>query len=513
MSTYAHKVIIAIVFLHFVVIGSSYARNRIVLMSNPESDLFTTSDCEYIVMDEVDLRGREIKLPSSCEIRFNKNGRLVNGSLIGQNTRLLSLRKGCLGTLMKGKWIVPIIRDVYFDWTYLFDNQVLDNISEMQSESIKNKVYLTKPQYNIVMTRNHTVGLLLKSCTELINRSVLCVAGNDLVHYAVISVTANNVIINGGQIIGDVGNHTYLKNSTSQWGFGIFINKSSNISVSDIQISKCIGDGVYIGGGNGSGPGDYLEASSNIVLKNIECDDNRRQGISITYADGIIITDCVFSNTGKTEEIAPGSGLDIEPNEGQSVKNIIVKRCRFLYNTSEYDAQIGGYQIAGNSCNVENISFDKCVFSKKINVCSGGVKVRRSSMAGLSINMVKMPKDKVFFDRCNIVHGSGVIIRSYGTTIEQLHHPVYTFKSCTITISMERSSERYAFNLWNQRGNEIADLRVVDCKIIYPDGNADFEAIRSHPTVTTIFKRCSLYSKGRSVNLTSDRFKDCKVID
>ena len=62
---------------------------------------------------------------------------------------------------------------------------------------------------------------------------------------------------------------------------------------------------------------------------NVKLEYNRRQRISITCADMVIIKNCVFSNTGNIEVISHGAGMDIEPNEGQGVRHASVYNCEF----------------------------------------------------------------------------------------------------------------------------------------------------------------------------------------
>ena len=51
--------------------------------------------------------------------------------------------------------------------------------------------------------------------------------------------------LSGGRIIGDRDNHL---GTTGEWGHGIMIRGSSRVTVRDIHISRCWGDGVSIGG-------------------------------------------------------------------------------------------------------------------------------------------------------------------------------------------------------------------------------------------------------------------------
>lgn len=487
-----------------------YASGRFVVKGKQDINPFVTPNSTYVIKGIVDLGGKEMQIPESCSIKFKKNGKLVNGALKGSDTKLKNPRIGCIGVLMKGTWNIPIIKDSYFDSLLLSDNQIFDNISQIQSDEISNKILLTKPTYRIVLDKKHKVGLSLKSNTELINGSVITIAGNDLPQYTIISVARNNIRISGGEIVGDIGSHQYIEGTTSQWGFGISINKATNVTVSDIKLSKCTGDGIYIGGGKGKFIGDCSEASKNIVIKDVVSDDNRRQGISITYAEGVRIENCTFSNTGRTESVSPGCGMDIEPNEGQAVKNVMVKNCRFLNNNKILDVSIGGYQTEGDKCNVETILFEKCYVTGPLSIRTGSVVLRDCEMATLSIHLAKMPKEKVLIEKCKIHNGSGVTIRSVGRTTDSENMPVYHFKSCLM--SMNQVSTRAMFSNIRHNGDEVAEFHVADCTISLPGGTQKYDIVVPHSSCSFSFLNCEFVAHDRVIDLSNKQFTNCRLV-
>ncbi|TCB50948.1 right-handed parallel beta-helix repeat-containing protein [Acinetobacter sp. ANC 4779] len=123
----------------------------------------------------------------------------------------------------------------------------------------------------------------------------------------------DNVKILGGSLIGD--KYTHLGN-TGEWGMGIEIRDSKNISVSDMNIDKMWGDAIYVGT-NGK------NANYNITLNNIRMNDNRRQGLTIISANKLIASNIKATNT---KGAKPASGIDIEPNNGSMIlKDIELK--------------------------------------------------------------------------------------------------------------------------------------------------------------------------------------------
>ena len=114
-----------------------------------------------------------------------------------------------------------------------------------------------------------------------------------------------NVTITGGQLIGDKYSHL---NKNGEWGMGIDIRDSKNITISNMEISKMWGDAIYLGNLK-----NY--SNSNIFLSNIVMDDNRRQGISVITAKNLNASNLVIKNTSGT---GPASGIAIEPNNNKS---------------------------------------------------------------------------------------------------------------------------------------------------------------------------------------------------
>lgn len=122
-----------------------------------------------------------------------------------------------------------------------------------------------------------------------------------------------NVKISGGSLIGD--KHTHLGN-TGEWGMGVEIRDSQNVSISNMSIDKMWGDAIYVGT-NGK------NSTYNINLNNIRMNENRRQGLTIISVSKLMASNITVANTNGSR---PASGIDIEPNNGSMIlKNIILR--------------------------------------------------------------------------------------------------------------------------------------------------------------------------------------------
>jgi polygalacturonase len=69
--------------------------------------------------------------------------------------------------------------------------------------------------------------------------------------------------------------------------------------------------------------------STAVSLCGVSADHNRRQGLSIAAADGVVVRRSRFSNTRGT---APESGIDLEPDHGNTVTNLRISECTFVDN-------------------------------------------------------------------------------------------------------------------------------------------------------------------------------------
>ncbi len=487
-----------------------YASGRIVVKGRLSNNPFVTPNSTYVVKGVVDLGGKELQIPPSCIIKFKRNGKLVNGALKGSDTKLKNPRIGSVGVLMKGTWIIPIIKDEYFDSDYLSDTQILDNITQLQSDTVDNVVCLEKPVYNIVLEEKHTRGLRLSSNTVLNCNSKLIVLGNNLTNYAVIGISnKRNVKIIGGEIVGDVGRHTYIDGSSSQWGFGIQIFQSEHIAVSDIKISKCIGDGIYIGGGGGKYIGDFSEASKNLIIEKVVANDNRRQGISITYGYDVLIQDCVFSNTGKTESVEPGCGLDIEPNMKQSVGKVTIRQCSFLDNNKTRDVSVGGYRVEGEKCNVGGILFENCTVKGMLCLHAGGETVRNCTIGTLALYLREMPREKILVEQCDIKGGNGITIRTVSKNFDANNKPVYYLKNCSISVDV--INYKAIVSTINHAGNELGELLFENCIINLPEISKEYDLVQDGCGFVFKFEGCDINSHGRILHNRGFSFSRCTL--
>ena len=150
-------------------------------------------------------------------------------------------------------------------------------------------------------------GAVLKAKTSSVKRAYVLYANGK-----------SDVEIAGGQVIGERDTHHYTSGTTDEWNHGIQILGCKRVTVRDIRVAKCTGDGICVGGG-----------TSDMVVDNVVCTQNRRQGLSLTQCSNIKVYDSEFSYTKGT---SPECGIDIEPDPGHTCSSIHIENCRLSHN-------------------------------------------------------------------------------------------------------------------------------------------------------------------------------------
>jgi len=160
---------------------------------------------------------------------------------------------------------------------------------------------------------NALASLNLKSnMTLLMQGATLQAIPNASARYNIINIdNISNVKVIGGTLKGERANH---QGATGEWGTGIRIATSANVVIEGVASQDNWGDGFYVGSSDGQSQG-----SSNVLLCGVISNNNRRQGLSIVAANGMVVKNSIFSNTNGT---APEGGIDIEPNVGNTVNNV-----------------------------------------------------------------------------------------------------------------------------------------------------------------------------------------------
>lgn len=314
---------------------------------------FSEANVVYVVKKDFDLSGDSVVIPTGCVLSFD-GGSLNNGVIVGDNTAIVYNGTVFNGISIDGTWNVPEIRSTMFADAEKKVNRLKDVIA-LTNPEVKNTVYIEDGNYSLSVTSYYEGLLSLNSNTTIILDGIISVLGTEYPRYAIFDIKdAENVTINGnGEVVGDRDLHTYTPevrdpmskrglNSTHEYGHGIRIIKSSQIEISNITITKCIGDGICIDG-------------NDVTCTLLNVRDCRRQGISIIRGERIRIADCKINNILGSRNA--GCGVDIEPDEGNTVSDVVVKNCKIAHCN-------GGFGCVGHNLgDVRNVLFYDCRLS------------------------------------------------------------------------------------------------------------------------------------------------------
>lgn len=188
----------------------------------------------------------------------------------------------------------------------------------------------------------------------------------------------DDVEISGGRIVGDRIAHA---GTTGEWGHGVMVRGANGITVRNLHISQCWGDGISIGGAKAAG--GQVVPSRDVVIADVVCDGNRRQGLTIGRSRQVRVYRSQFVDTGGT---LPGCGIDVEPDAGDIAQDVRIEDCLVRGNWGagiQLYRRVAGATIRG--CTIEENRGDGVlVIGAQDCIVSGNV-IRRNGLAGVGL--------------------------------------------------------------------------------------------------------------------------------
>lgn len=105
----------------------------------------------------------------------------------------------------------------------------------------------------------------------------------------------------------------------AEWRHTLSIRSSRHVEVLGLTLAESGGDGIYLGVSKRGVP------CTDIVIRDVVCERNYRQGISVISAENLLIENTVMRQTGGT---APQAGIDFEPNHpSEKLVNCVMRNC------------------------------------------------------------------------------------------------------------------------------------------------------------------------------------------
>ena len=323
----------------------------------------------------------------------------------------------------------------------------------------------------------------------IVSKTIRLASNQEIVFEGGVSVMAKKGAFRGGGdclfVARDVANLTlrgkatlqmrkgdYLKPpyKKAEWRHALSLRGCTNVKVLGLTLKESGGDGVYLG----IGPGGTT--NKDIVIRDVVCDGNNRQGISVITAENLLIENTVLKNTGGTP---PAAGIDFEPNRpGERLVNCIMRNCvsegnayagydfylRFMDETSETvtvriencvsrnnggpSAALGMFTRHEGGCLKGKIEFVDCRFEGDE---GGGIDIQDNDVDGCRlvfkdclIRDVGMKEEKketapiLIRSRTLVPRGFGNISFDDVTVVDSRDRPALDFAAISPTMSLEK---------------------------------------------------------------------------
>ena len=267
-----------------------------------------------------------------------------------------------------------------------------------------------------------------------------------------------------------------------EWRHSLSILSAVNVTVEGLTFVESGGDGVYV-----ADDGRTCRPCRNVVLRDLVCDRQYRQGISVITVDGLLVERCRMVNTFGTP---PAAGIDFEPNAAhEELSGIVVRDCEFG-NNQGYGFEFYLGQLDASSRPIDAV-FENCRSygnrggfwlgnGKKPTFVTGSVELRKCTVEnekGAAVTLVRKPKTsvRVAFRKC--------VFSNCGSEVE-LHTkffgdaPVegFAFDDCTFKAPVERP--RIVRKGASLNASDLPEAKPFDPAGARPFDNAPGRAVR-----------------------------------
>lgn len=259
----------------------------------------------------------------------------------------------------------------------------------------------------------------------------------------------------------------------AEWRNVVTLLGCANVRILGLTLAESGGDGIYLGVGRGP--------NTDILIQDVTCDRNYRQGISVISARGLTIERCVLKNTAGT---SPMAGIDFEPNgPGEEIVNCVMRDCLvennagdgYLFALPQLDGTSSPVSVRLERCrSVGNRSGIQIVADSR----SGGEPVKGeivaldceftgSEQSGLIVGPKPASGCKVRFERCRVVNAAvkhpdqaPILLQSRSGDLEDAGGAV--FKNCTIVDPLPRRPIGYHDSAGGRKLVDVSGTLTVE---------------------------------------------------
>lgn len=270
-----------------------------------------------------------VTIPPGCVLIFN-GGSLKNGRVTGNKTQILNGANSPIMAAIEigGTWDN---KKVFSGWfSDANERNVIRSIFKLATSGSIINIDAGSYYLDFCHTEDDLVGITVPQNCVVNNRGRIVCRTNNANTYEALRLSEGSKFC-GGALVLDKDESS----SEKGWGMGI-TSYSNNVIVSEIEITGCLSDGIYL-------RGDQVSVLNCIIH------DCGRNGISCTKGNKVVIEgNSIFNITGN----APRTCIDIEPNVLDSVSNCII------VNNKMYDSG-AALSVFGRSFFTEQVLISK----------------------------------------------------------------------------------------------------------------------------------------------------------
>ncbi|MBP0902477.1 right-handed parallel beta-helix repeat-containing protein [Mariniflexile gromovii] len=411
-------------------------------------DLSTIQANQTVVINCVmDLGGATINLPSNVTIVY-EGGDIINGTINFSSQNVIS------GELLNSTLTIsgykPQIKDPVFNFDPKRWGIVEGNVSQTVAKNNKNIInsiikqikelgintlkidkldayFYGETEWSYAMDLPSDFNLIMTPNTKL------RVFPTNTIRPAPLVMIQNstNVTVTGGYLYGERDEHDYSINGTHEQGHLIVIKTGINVKIENVHMSNSVGDGLDIESYRFAYDPLYVP-SKNILITGCTFDSNRRNNMSITDGEDIIVENNTFLNAGintaKSNGTAPKCAIDIEPDihdynaPWQQVKRVIIRN-----NTERGSARESLEIFTGDDILVTGNDFEKHMgISRAFNV-----KVVNNQLGGIDAGISEITDPRNYEVSGNVIKSEGYGIFASNPGVKIFNN---TITDCSIGI-------------------------------------------------------------------------------
>jgi hypothetical protein len=235
----------------------------------------------------------------------------------------------------------------------------------------------------------------------------------------------------------------------AEWRHCLSIRSCTNVKVHGLTLADSGGDGIYLG------VSQQGVTNTNVHIRDVVCDGNNRQGISVISAENLLIEDTVLKNTSGT---APRAGIDFEPNHAsEKIVNCVMRNC--VAENNEGGAYVLYLRPLDGSSAPISVRIEDCV-SRGTNAISAAITTSNGGPNGPSNGLIE-------FVNCRFedVGTAGVSVRDVPAEACRVR-----FENCTIADAGAEPKGRAPIMFGARAGctQDVGGVEFVNCTLIEP---------------------------------------------